>query len=75
MGGGLVVPVDGVEEGRVVGVEDLPLAAPVVNVECSEGFGVAEHGGFRMAGRIGVCGPFGIVGWDFLRINDGLHRR
>lgn len=75
VGGGFVVPVDGVEEGRVVGVEDFPLAASVVHVEGSEGFGVAEHGGFRMAGEIGVCGPFGIVGWEFLRISDGLHRR
>lgn len=43
--GGVGVPVDGVEEGGVVGVEDGVGAAFVVDVEGADGFGGSEHGG------------------------------
>ena len=43
VGGGVGGPVDGVEEGGIVGVEDGVVATFVVNVEGSEGFGVPEH--------------------------------
>ena len=39
-------PVDGVEEGGVVGVEDGVGATFVVDIEGSEGLGVSEHCGF-----------------------------
>ena len=44
--GGVAVPVDGVEEGCLVGVEDGVGAAFVVEVEGAEGFFGAEHGGW-----------------------------
>ena len=47
---------DGVEQGRVVGVEDGVGAAFVVDVEGAEGFGGAEHG------EIGL-GLFGLSYW------------
>ena len=41
--GGVGGPVDGVEEGGIVGVEDGVVATFVVDVEGSEGFGMSEH--------------------------------
>ena len=43
VGGGFGVPVDGVEEGQVIGVEDGPVAAFVVDVEGSEGGLAKDH--------------------------------
>ena len=43
MGGGVGGPVDGVEEGGIVGVEDGVVATFVMDVEGSEGFGMSEH--------------------------------
>ena len=40
---GLGGPVDGVEEGGIVGVEDGVVATFVMDFESSEGFGVSEH--------------------------------
>ena len=47
VGGGGGVPVDGVKESRIVGVEDGVGAAFVVDVEGSEGFRMFEHFGFE----------------------------
>lgn len=41
--GGVGRPVDGVEEGGIVCVEDGVVATFVVNIEGSEGFAMSEH--------------------------------
>ena len=54
--GGVGVPADGVEESRIVGVEDGVGAAFVIHIECSKWFGRSEHGGFRISGMIVIRG-------------------
>ena len=55
MGVRVGVPVDGVEESCVVGVTDGVVAAVIVDIEDSEGFGRSEHCEFGMSGMMGMC--------------------
>lgn len=43
VGGGVGVPLDGVEESRIVGVEDCVGATLIIDIEGAEGFGGADH--------------------------------
>lgn len=43
VGGGVGVPADGVEESRIVGVEDCVGATLIIDIEGPEGLGGANH--------------------------------
>ena len=55
VGFGVGVPVDGVEEGCVVRVTDGVVAAVIMDIEDSEGFGRSEHCEFGISGMMGMC--------------------
>lgn len=55
VGFGVGVPVDGVEESRVVGVTDGVVASVIVDIEHSEGFSRSEHCEFGISGMMVMC--------------------
>ena len=55
VGGGVGVPVDGVEEGCLVCVQDGVATAVVVDIESPEGVGMSEHCVLRANGMSPMC--------------------
>lgn len=56
MRGGIGVPLYGVEESRIIRIEEGPFAALVMDIEGSEGFSMSEHGGICVSGLNVICG-------------------